>query len=193
MLAPLQYLAALVLLCGMALPAPAHSQEPRQRPYLQVCTPVSLPFSPTPASQVRVPEMRSLLSGKRVVMVRPIQVFIDGSPRSHIAVQRFGRPTHRQFTLDLRDDGSVRFQCDVMDGLGSATRPCPNVAVVHGAEGPNEVGTWVLRDTTVCFKFSRYVRGSEICGAIHRHAEKYWFHQTQGAAGSCFQGDLQLQ
>src|SRR5262249_34965627 len=144
--------AALVAECPLAA---AVAEAPGTPPYRQLCAPPQPGFNQAPGSQVKESELRALVEGKRLTMVRAITIVTDESRRAERRVHRHGHPTHRRFTFDLRTDASVRLHCDVMDGISGPARPCPNVAAMQGARGPDEVGTCQISGDALCWTFSR--------------------------------------
>lgn len=113
------------------------------------------------ASQIREAELHTLVAGKRIVMLRTINVVTDGSRKAQRQLERFGRPTHRRLAYVFRDDGSVRLHCDMLDGAAGAGRPCHNIAGQQGARGPDEVGTWRIATDALCLNFSRLGEGAK--------------------------------
>ncbi len=169
----------------------AFAQE--RAPYMQPCVPATVPFPPAAGKSVARAELRLLVEGRTLVLLRAINVITDGSPQGQRLLERLGRPTHRRYSIYLRPDGSAQVRCEMIYGLGGREQPCPSVQQTTGATGSTEVGVWQVSDDAVCMTFSRMASGNESCGAVQRQGGKLWLRHLRGGMRQCLDGEVEIR
>jgi hypothetical protein len=162
-------------------------------PYRQLCIRSSPSFQVNAQNAVTgTRDLQKLLSRKFLVLVRPIEIVVMATRQGRNAERHWGRPTHRRFTIQLRDDGSAVLGCQVLHGINGRSDRCPHVSFVQGAEGIREIGTWAIEGSRLCLRFSRLGDGEKMCGAIHFNGSAYAL-QGHSPKWGCFNGDVTMR
>jgi hypothetical protein len=175
-----------------ALIVPAANAQERV-PYQQRCVHAPPPFPASAGGRVTRSDLRQLVEGRTLVLLRSINVWTDGSVQGQRVLDRLGRPSHRRYSFYLRSDGSAQVRCEMIYDLGGRERACPNVQQTSGATGSTEIGVWQISEDAVCMTFTRMAGGGEICGAVQRQGGKLWLRHIRGAMQQCIDGEFELR
>jgi hypothetical protein len=180
---------AALLAAPLLLTVGASDAQRRVQHYGQRCKPVTPDFDLATTKRLSGAELRALLTDRTLVSLREIEVWTDGTPQGEHQLRIHGRPTHRRLSVEFRGDGSARFACEALFGLGGRVGRCPDISYQADARGPVEVGTWRVWGSALCTEWSRL---GEACTAIYRRGAAYWTQPLTGGP-ECRVGPVEIR
>lgn len=166
---------AIAAIAAAALPAAAMAQNAAT----SFCKNGAMPFATSDATRLTGPALQQAVAGRRLGYVRE-------SMR--------GGGIWFSLVRELRADGSSAHVCQAGRGPSGPWGACRQIGEEKvNIAGARDVGTWSVKNNSLCLVSASFGERSEGCFAIHRQGQVVAAKQLSGNRSFCIEGAIALQ